>query len=104
MTSIAATITNSKVSINTITLGKDAFHLLPLGEQRLTFSNASFTSFEAEGDFVPVTVINWLKDRFTDDDLTKIVADFTARDDVWTTEFLRGRPVSHFSIIRTLLR
>lgn len=91
MTSIAAVIKNTTtVSVNTITLGKDDFHILPLRERRLPFSNASFPIFEIEKDFVPITVIHWFNDRFTDDDLKRIVADFTARDDVWTKEFLRG--------------
>lgn len=91
MTSIAAPITNStKFCVKTIALGNDDFHLLPLHESRLTLSSASSTSVEIERDFVPITVINWIKDRFTDDDLTKIVEDFIARDDVWTIEFLRA--------------
>lgn len=100
MASLAAPITNTaKFSVKTITLGNNDFHLLPLHQQRLTLSNASSTNFEIETDFVPVTVINWVKERFTDDDLTKIVHDFTARDDVWTIEFLQGEDTFHLSIV-----
>lgn len=92
MTSIATTIKNTaKVSVNIVTLGKDDFYLRPLREQRLALSDGSSTRLEAERDFVPVTIINWVQDRFTDDDIKKITADFTARDDVWTVEFLRGK-------------
>lgn len=98
MTSIAATIIPT-----TITLGEDDFHLLPLRQQRLTLSNASSTRFGIETDFVPVTVINWLNDRFTNDDLKNIIADFTTRDDVWTIDFLRGNAIFHLSIpLRTM--
>lgn len=106
-TSISAKIANTdvsvntKVAVNTITLGKNDFHLLPLlEEQRLVFlddgqSNAALASSLKDfgGEFVPVTVIEWInkKDRFTDDDLTEIGADFAARDDVWSGDFLRGK-------------
>ena len=43
-----------------------------------------------EGDLLPATVINWAKDRFGDNDLDQIAADFAPQDDVWTRAFLAG--------------
>lgn len=60
------------------------------------------TPLPPSGSWAPfqlATIINWNKERITDNDLDQVKLDFAARDDVWNPSFLEGKVFSLIAVM-----
>jgi hypothetical protein len=72
-------------------LGNIRYCLLPYSKANISSQKATQLG-KLPQKLLPLTVIRWAKGSFDDHDLELICERFSTKDDVWSRDFLSGKP------------
>ena len=97
----ASEITGPK-STTLIAVGSNDYYVHHSAFHRFSFSPSAFEDLPVKSfakHLIACTIVNWVQDGFTEEDLNTIASTFASHDDVWNQAFLAGTK-SHASYPR----
>ncbi len=97
---VAAVQVNIQHTGRTLTLGNVSYFVPPSPVSSLP--NAAFLVKPASGDLIPFSVIPTSKKVFDQNALEATIAQWSAKDDVWSKAFLTGKLSSSISVLLVL--
>lgn len=92
----ASEVTGLK-STTLIAVGSNDYYVHQSAFHRFFFSPSAFQDLPLKSSvkhLIACTIVNWVQDEFTEEDLNTIASTFASHDDVWNQAFLAGT-ISH---------
>ena len=100
--SIGASEVTGPKSTTLIAVGSNDYYVHHSAFHQFFFSPSAFQDLTLKSfakHLIACTIINWVQDKFTEEDLNTIASTFASQDDVWNQAFLAGTK-SHASYRR----
>lgn len=95
--SIGASEVTGPNSTTLIAVGSNDYYVHHSAFHRFFFSPLAFPDLPLKSfakHLIACTIVNWVQDEFTEEDLNTIASTFASQDDVWNKAFLAGT-ISH---------